>query len=721
MRFQKLITFAAVLAMIACAVFSVCMLASASVEEIVLFEETAKSNPYKKSLSSEKTDCWFKQVPAILNDIKEYGAICPEDGEYYEITMTGYVSAGTATLHMGENNSWEEYSGTSGTLTTESSTITAKIPVKVWGVEGNIFVCDAGELGHTVYWTYLKVSVFRITGPENSDTSEPTESNEPSASETSLAPAPVSYGDANADGAIDMKDVLAIRKYLAQMNVTIDTANADANADGSIDMKDVLLIRKYLVGLAELPTAPTEESRETTTKEPTTTTRYKRPTTEVSVTDDPAHPDQITLSFYDAEAKSYGVTWHTYQEAAKPVLQFTEADDSGAANWTGTGVVTVEADTTKYEPISMPYDAPSNTFVYGWNIETKEDYSHKAVMNNLKAGGTYVYRVGDAANTNGWSSDMTFKVPDRSADSFSFAEFSDTQVQSAVNTNAYTYMRNAIVGAFKEDPDLAFMINAGDFVQCSKYLHLWRSLLNGSSDYLTSHVLMPVTGNHDSIYATAGSYELNKHFNIAFPEENNVPQYGEFYSFDYGPAHFVCLNTDCMASADGLLDDTQLNWLKSDLENAENEWTIVLLHRPLVAVRSAEEYPHMNQLIGVFNDYGVDLVVQAHEHTYTRSYPINGNKEALTDTEITTQDDIEYYVNPQGVLFVTGATGGSDGKEPYDTYPASYVNFTSAGRPSSWCTFTVDSEKITVEAHYYENGEVKTYENGIWGIMKKDS
>ena len=63
-------------------------------------------------------------------------------------------------------------------------------------------------------------------------------------------PGDILYGDANDDGKVDMKDVLAIRKVLAGIQMKVENeVNADANADGKLDMKDVLAIRKYLANL----------------------------------------------------------------------------------------------------------------------------------------------------------------------------------------------------------------------------------------------------------------------------------------------------------------------------------------------------------------------------------------------------------------------------------------------------------------------------------------
>lgn len=51
-------------------------------------------------------------------------------------------------------------------------------------------------------------------------------------------------GDANADGIINTKDILTIRKYLAGMEVFIDMEGADMTKDGAVNMKDVLALRK---------------------------------------------------------------------------------------------------------------------------------------------------------------------------------------------------------------------------------------------------------------------------------------------------------------------------------------------------------------------------------------------------------------------------------------------------------------------------------------------
>lgn len=58
----------------------------------------------------------------------------------------------------------------------------------------------------------------------------------------------VIYGDLNDDGAINKKDELTIRKYLADLAVEINLDAADVFLDGKVNKKDLLLLKQYLAG-----------------------------------------------------------------------------------------------------------------------------------------------------------------------------------------------------------------------------------------------------------------------------------------------------------------------------------------------------------------------------------------------------------------------------------------------------------------------------------------
>ena len=55
-------------------------------------------------------------------------------------------------------------------------------------------------------------------------------------------------GDVNADGVIDLKDVVLLRRFLAGWDVTVNLSNADVDLREGVDLRDVAYIVRFLVG-----------------------------------------------------------------------------------------------------------------------------------------------------------------------------------------------------------------------------------------------------------------------------------------------------------------------------------------------------------------------------------------------------------------------------------------------------------------------------------------
>ena len=55
----------------------------------------------------------------------------------------------------------------------------------------------------------------------------------------------VIYGDANADGKVDRKDLTRLAQYFARWTVEIDMDASDANGDGTVDRKDLTRLAQY--------------------------------------------------------------------------------------------------------------------------------------------------------------------------------------------------------------------------------------------------------------------------------------------------------------------------------------------------------------------------------------------------------------------------------------------------------------------------------------------
>ena len=112
-------------------------------------------------------------------------------------------------------------------------------------------------------------------------------------------------GDANGDGVFNLKDVLTLRKYLANL-VLSASPDADMNEDGNLNMKDVLLMRLALAGYE------VRNGTVSTTKRPTTTTTKAPPTTTKKITTTTASSpfsaqQQKILTLVNAERKKAGL------------------------------------------------------------------------------------------------------------------------------------------------------------------------------------------------------------------------------------------------------------------------------------------------------------------------------------------------------------------------------------------------------------------------------
>ena len=539
------------------------------------------------------------------------------------------------------------------------------------------------------------------------------------------ADAVATRGDVNHDGSIDMKDVLLIRKHIANVSplAGADLAAADVNADGSVDMKDVLMMRQYVanwdVSLAPLTESSEPESDSPSTPEPSS----QDPVSQEPVSQEPIKPnlmipDQITMAYYDADCTQYGITWHTYQAGTKPTVQLVKGRATSADDFNDSAAIA--GNTTKYNTKTMPYDYETNTFQYT-SQSNVSDFCHRAVLSGLEFGAEYSYRVGDA-DADIWSAFATFTTRTEVVNDFTFVNVTDTQSKNNLS-EGYTYMRTALENALKQVSNPAFILHGGDFVESSSLLNQWRNMLNGNEDILMKTPLMMVAGNHDSTYK-AGEYEQMKHFNVGVDTTNMNSVLGIYYSYDYGNAHFVVLNSNSTGKRtdgtddDASIDKAQYEWLKADLEANTQEWTFVALHHPLYAPagKNNDEKPYLQaQLLKLFNDNHVDMVIQGHEHLYMRTYPMNASGKPIKDTDTVKEDGVTYLKDPGAPIFYMTGKTGKGGDAPYGDYDSAPFVKVANGQETSFGMFHIEGNKLTVTANYVYNGQIKSYET--FGII----
>jgi hypothetical protein len=182
---------------------------------------------------------------------------------------------------------------------------------------------------------------------------------------------------------------------------------------------------------------------------------------------------------------------------------------------------------------------------------------------------------------------------------------------------------------------------------------------------LQNTVLWPATGNHD----------YNNHIPFspapAYFDIFTLPMYGEagglpsvsekYYSYNYGNIHFIVLDSydeDRSASA------PMATWLINDLQQNNSEWVIAYWHHPPYTKGShnsdnanfldGELVEMRENIIPILEQYGVDLILNGHSHSYERSYLIDGHYGYSDD------------LTPEMIL--DNGTGGNDGDCPYQKH-----------------------------------------------------
>ena len=163
------------------------------------------------------------------------------------------------------------------------------------------------------------------------------------------------------------------------------------------------------------------------------------------------------------------------------------------------------------------------------------------------------------------------------------------------------------------------------------------------------------------------------------------------YSFDYGNAHFLFLNSNpylfnaqvdysapYAAPPAGFspYPSALRDWVVNDLDASSQLWKIVVFHHSAFSSGEATQRNfQMRSIVKVLEDHGVNMVFNGHEHNYQRTYPLRAlprvaespttlaPRAVIADTSF---DGITDTV-PDGVIHIVEGAGGNrdfDGNKP---------------------------------------------------------
>jgi 3',5'-cyclic AMP phosphodiesterase CpdA len=243
-------------------------------------------------------------------------------------------------------------------------------------------------------------------------------------------------------------------------------------------------------------------------------------------------------------------------------------------------------------------------------------------LTGLKPGTTYHYRArsGDLA-----SDVYSFKTaPAAGTKKWRQAVYGDSRSNPAVHRKVVEQIEKAGV-------DL--ILHTGDIVLNGKRYVAWRQEFFGPLGELAhSTPWVSTIGNHEA--------DAERYFSYVSPPGNE-----RYFSFDFGNAHIVCLDSNAWIEKGR--DSKQYQWLANDLaKKRDTTWTFVVFHHALFSAHATRPINPLRWdwaplLIDPANR--VDAVLNGHDHFYARSYRLG----RLAD-------------RPQpGVLFLTTAGGGA--------------------------------------------------------------
>lgn len=310
--------------------------------------------------------------------------------------------------------------------------------------------------------------------------------------------------------------------------------------------------------------------------------------------------------------------------------------------------------------------------------EKQSQHIHRVTLKNLRPEETYLYHCGSDL---GWSPEFWFKTPRTDTDwSPHLAVYGDLgninaqslpRLQQETQRNMYDAILH--VGDFAYDMDFENGEVGDEFMR----------QLTPIAAYVP---YMVVPGNHEEKYNFS-------HYRNRFSMPGGTESL--MYSFNMGPAHFIGFSTEVYYFLGYGIKSLvlQYEWLENDLKEAnkpENRakrpWIITFGHRPMYCSNAdKDDCTYHSTLVRVglpilkwfgleklFYEYGVDLEIWAHEHSYERLWPVY-------DTAVYNGTYDEPYTNPKApVHIITGSAGCRENTDEFIPNPQRWSAFRSS-------------------------------------------
>jgi hypothetical protein len=294
--------------------------------------------------------------------------------------------------------------------------------------------------------------------------------------------------------------------------------------------------------------------------------------------------DHIILTWAGNPATTQAVTWRSLDDLENSVAEIAPARAS---------------------PDFVKNARQISALTSSLKFNGRYNYYHSVNFTGLDADTVYAYRVG---NGNIWSEWFQFRTAGNNTEPFSFLYFGDAQHK------IFSLWSRTLRAAILNSPQTRFMIYAGDMVNRQNYDREWNEWFNAGGWVFATIPSIPAVGNHEYNKYRDKRRTLSKFWRPQFTlPQNGIAGLKETnYYLNYQGTRFVVLNSNEKI-------EPQARWLEKVLERNPNLWTVVVFHHPVYSsIRGRDNKEVRNHWEPLFEKFKVDLVLQGHDHVYSR-------------------------------------------------------------------------------------------------------
>ena len=329
----------------------------------------------------------------------------------------------------------------------------------------------------------------------------------------------------------------------------------------------------------------------------------------------------------------------------------------------------------------LPFSEVESIALYDDPKPESEHFIQAYTIESLKPNTPYFYEI-ELINQSGdtiESGILTFATAPEGKAPITFGVIGDTEARPHVNFQVAQLL-------WDERPN--FVINLGDLTDGGKQPHKFEwthEYFTGITPLASRIPFFPVPGNGEG-----DVYWYNRY--------HKLPGAERYYTFHYGDVQFFMLDSN--QKDEFAPGGEQYEWLEAELKKSTAKWKFACHHH---SPYSSDENDYgdswkeksnlgdlkVRQIVPLYEQFGVDIVLFGHLHTYQRTLPIAEN---IIDQQ-------------NGVIYIQG--GGAGGN--LEDFTPNHTWFSAKTyRGHHYFTFSILENDLTMRM-YDSNGNMKDF------------